>query len=112
SGETITYSTTGTADNYIIRLNGADYITIDSLNVVSQSATNNFGIHLTNDADFNTINNCTVDLTSTLSNTGSTNAGIVVSGSLTSAITAGASGANNTFTNNTIIGGYYGLTIN
>src|SRR5690606_6192605 len=52
NGETITYSTTGTADNYIIRLNGADYITIDSLNVVSQSATNNFGIQLTNDADF------------------------------------------------------------
>lgn len=112
SGETITYSTTGTADNYIIRLNGADYITIDSLNVVSQSATNNFGIHLTNDADFNTINNCNIDLTSTLSSTLSSNAGIVVSGSLTSATTAGASGANNTFTNNTIIGGYYGLTIN
>jgi MAM domain-containing protein meprin/A5/mu/type IX secretion system substrate protein/fibronectin type III domain protein len=112
NGETITYSTTGTGDNYIIRLNGADYITIDSLNVVTQSSTNNFAIQLTNDADFNTINNCNIDLSSALTSTSSTNAGIVVSGSLTSATTAGASGTNNTFTNNTIIGGYYGLTIN
>ncbi|MDF1676444.1 MAG: fibronectin type III domain-containing protein [Vicingaceae bacterium] len=112
NGETITYLTTGTTDNYIIRLNGADYITIDSLNLVAQSSINNFVIQLTNDADFNTINNCNIDLSSTLSSTSSSNAGIVVSGSLTSATTAGASGTNNTFTNNTIIGGYYGLTIN
>ncbi|MCW8898003.1 MAG: fibronectin type III domain-containing protein [Flavobacteriales bacterium] len=112
NGETITYSTTGTTDNYIIRLNGADYIAIDSLNLVAQSSINNFVIQLTNDADFNTINNCNIDLSSTLSSTSSSNAGIVVSGSLTSATTAGASGTNNTFTNNTITGGYYGLTIN
>ena len=111
SGETITFATT-TSNNYIIRLNGADYITFDNLNVVSQSTTNNFAIHLTNDADFNTINNCTIDLTSTFSSTGTTNGGIVVSGSLTSITAAGTSGANNTFTNNTIIGGYYGITIN
>lgn len=111
NGETITSATTTSARS-IILLNGADYITIDSLVVQTQSNINNFAIQLTNDADFNTINNCTVDLTSTLTSTSSTNAGIVVSGSLTSATTTGASGTNNTFTNNTIIGGYYGLTIN
>lgn len=111
NGETITSATTTSARS-IILLDGADYITIDSLNVVTQSATNNFAIQLTNDADFNTINNCNIDLTSTLNEAGSTNAGIVVSGSLTSATTAGASGTNNTFTNNTITGGYYGITIN
>ncbi|PJB14019.1 MAG: hypothetical protein CO118_10755, partial [Flavobacteriales bacterium CG_4_9_14_3_um_filter_32_8] len=112
NGETITFSTSTSPNNYIIRLDGADYITFDNLNVVSQSTTNNFAIHLTNDADFNTINNCTIDLTSTFSSTGTTNGGIVVSGSLTSITSAGVSGANNTFTNNTIIGGYYGITIN
>lgn len=111
NGETITSATTTSARS-IILLDGADYITIDSLNIVTQSATNNFAIQLTNDADFNTINNCNIDLTSTLNEAGSTNAGIVVSGSLTSATTAGASGTNNTFTNNTITGGYYGITIN
>jgi len=112
NGETITFSTSTSPNNYIIRLDGADYITFDNLNLVSQSTTNNFGIHLTNDADYNTINNCTVDLTSTFSSTGTTNAGIVVSGTLDGATDAGTSGTNNTFTNNTIIGGYYGITIN
>ncbi len=112
NGETITFSTSTSPNNYIIRLDGADYITFDNLNVVSQSTTSNFGIHLTNDADFNTINNCTVDLSSTFSSTGTTNAGIVVSGTLDGATDAGTSGTDNTFTNNTIIGGYYGITIN
>ena len=112
NGETITYASTGSSDNFVIRLDDADYVTFDSLNVVTQSATDNFAIHFINNADFNTVNNCNIDLTSTLSSTASSNAGIVVSGSLTSATTAGASGTNNTFTNNTIIGGYYGITIN
>ncbi|PIQ16470.1 MAG: hypothetical protein COW67_02825, partial [Flavobacteriales bacterium CG18_big_fil_WC_8_21_14_2_50_32_9] len=111
NGEIIT-STTTTAARSIILLDGADHVTFDSLVVQTQSITNNFAIQLTNNADSNTINNCIIDLSSALTSTSSTNAGIVVSGSLTSATTAGASGAYNTITNNHIIGGYYGLTIN
>ncbi|HEY9083078.1 MAG TPA: fibronectin type III domain-containing protein, partial [Vicingaceae bacterium] len=111
NGEVIT-STTSTSARSIILLDGADHVTFDSLTVQTQSSTNNFAIQLINNADSNTINNCVVDLTSALTSTSSTNAGIVVSGSLTSATTAGASGAYNTITNNHIIGGYYGVTIN
>ncbi|MCW8941068.1 MAG: fibronectin type III domain-containing protein [Flavobacteriales bacterium] len=111
NGEVIT-STTSTSARSIILLDGADHVTFDSLIVQTQSSTNNFAIQLTNNADSNTINNCVVDLNSALTSTSSTNAGIVVSGSLTSATTAGASGAYNTITNNHIIGGYYGVTIN
>ncbi|KJS05297.1 MAG: hypothetical protein VR77_09050, partial [Flavobacteriales bacterium BRH_c54] len=111
NGEIIT-STTTTGSRSIILLDGADHVIFDSLTVQTQSTTNNFAIQLINNADSNTINNCIVDLTSALTSTSTTNAGIVVSGSLTSATTAGASGAYNTITNNHIIGGYYGLTIN
>jgi len=111
NGETITFATTASPNNYIIRLDGADHITFDSLNIVTQSALNNFAIHLTNNADSNTINNCIIDLTSALTNTGTTNGGIVVSGSLTSATGLGASGNYNTFSNNLIQGGYYAITL-
>src|SRR5690606_315435 len=99
NGEIIT-STTTTSARSIILLDGADHVTFDSLVVQTQSATNNFAIQLINDADSNTINNCVIDLTSAITSTSSTNAAIVVSGSLTSATTAGASGAYNTITNN------------
>lgn len=110
NGETITFATTASPGNHIIRLNGADHITFDSLNIVTQSAFNNFAVHLTNNADSNTINNCVIDLTSAITNTGSSNVGIAISGSLTSATTTGASGTGNTITNNTVIGGYYNIT--
>lgn len=112
NGETLTSATT-TGDRSLILLNGADYVTVDNLSLVTISDSNNFVIQLTNDADFNTINNCTIDMTSTFTSTATSNAGIVVSGSLTSATsTTGSPGTDNTFTGNTIIGGYYGLTIN
>nr|MBA3901538.1 right-handed parallel beta-helix repeat-containing protein [Bacteroidota bacterium] len=111
NGNTITFETTA-ADRYIIRLNGANYVAFNNLNIVSISADNNFGFHLINDASYNVITNCFIDLTSTLSNTGSTNAGIVISGSTTSAITAGNNGSNNIIINNRIVGGYYGIAIN
>ncbi|HEY9082254.1 MAG TPA: fibronectin type III domain-containing protein, partial [Vicingaceae bacterium] len=110
NGETIT-STTATGSRSLILLDGADYVTINDLVLVPQSTTNNFTVQLTNDADFNTINNCTVDLTAAISSTSTTNAGIVVSGSLTSATSTLASGSNNTISNNTVIGGYYAITL-
>jgi len=111
NGETITFSTLPSPNNYIIRLNGADYITFNNLNITTIAVTNNFAVHLTNNADFNTFNGCKIDLSSTLGSTSALNAGIVLSGSLTSATALGASGNNNTFTNDTIIGGYYAITL-
>src|SRR5690554_6440232 len=112
NGETLT-STTLTGSRSLILLDGADYITIDSFNLVTQSAINNFVIQLTNDADYNTISNNTVDMSSTIANTGTTNTGILISGSLTSATAVtGLSGSNNSIIGNTIKGGYYGININ
>jgi parallel beta-helix repeat protein len=111
NGETLT-SVTTTGDKSLILLDGTDYTTINNFNLVTQSITDNYVIQLINDADFNTISNNNIDLTSTLTSTSTSNAGVVVSGSLTSATgTTGTSGFDNSITGNTIIGGYYGITV-
>src|SRR5690606_23559882 len=68
-------------------------------------------------ADYNTISNCTIDL-STMVSTTTTYGALAISGSLTSvATTTGTFGDYNTFTGNTILGNpasgpYYGIRIN
>ena len=109
NGETIT-SATDNSNRSLFLLDGADYITLNNINFLTQDVDNNFVIQLTNGANFNSITNNTIDLTSAIDDTGSDNAGIVVSGSLTSATSDGDSG-NVTITGNTIIGGYYGISI-
>ncbi|TXK73035.1 fibronectin type III domain-containing protein [Mesonia sp. K4-1] len=109
NGETIT-SATDTSNRSLFLLDGVDYVTLNNINFLTQDVDNNFVIQLTNGANFNSITNNTIDLTSAIDDTGSDNAGIVVSGSLTSATSDGDSG-NVTITGNTIIGGYYGISI-
>ncbi|SHI97656.1 Por secretion system C-terminal sorting domain-containing protein [Mesonia phycicola] len=109
NGETVT-STTDSSNRNLFLLDGADYVTLNNFNFVTQDVDYNFVIQLTNGANFNSITNNTIDLTSAIADSGSDNAGIVVSGSLTSAVTDGNSG-NVTITGNAIIGGYYGISI-
>lgn len=120
STNTITFNGNGatlqaaptTSLRHIIQLNGADWVTFNNLNILVQSGFNfGWGIHLTNGADNNTINNCTIDVTNVTSTTQSNSAGIVVSGSNTSVLTDG-SASNNTISNNTINGAYQGIIIN
>lgn len=101
NGNTISASST-----IVVRFNAAKYITLDSLNIVSTSA--GFGIHIWNRSQFITIKKCSVNVGNTA--TATTCAGIVISGSLTSATTAGNNGSNISILNNTIFGGYYGIT--
>src|SRR5690606_38709381 len=77
NGETMT-STSTTSDRSLILLDGADYVTIENFNFVTQSDINNFVIQLINNADFNTIDNCVFDMTSTISSTSAANAAVVV----------------------------------
>ena len=113
NGNTITFLATNANEKAVIKLFGADYVTFNNLTVTAQGATSGqygFGIQLLNDADFNTINNCIININTT--STSSDFAGIVVSNSPTSATGTGAAKCdNNTFSNNTITGGYYGLTL-
>ena len=115
NGATITDHTT-TSDRYIVLLNGTDHLTLDSFNITGSGTTYGYGILLTNEANYNTIDACTIDLTAVTSNTSSNSAGIVASGSLTSNATAGNNANFCNFINNTILGGssglYYGIRLN
>lgn len=99
---------------HLIRLNGADHVIINNLKLKSTSPSAGWGIHFTGGADSNVVYGCTIDLTSfTSANTAS--AGIVFSGSTTSATSAGANGYGNLIMNDTILGStaggpYYGIT--
>ncbi|WP_207513278.1 right-handed parallel beta-helix repeat-containing protein [Longitalea luteola] len=111
NGVTMSYAPTTSSQSAVLKLNGTDYITIDSLNVdVQGSSTFGFGIQLTNDADHNTIKRCTINL----SKTATTNryAGIVISGAADNPTsTVGYSDCDtNLITNNTVIGGSHGIT--
>jgi hypothetical protein len=105
------FGTPVTATRAIIKLDGADYIIIDSLEIVSVSATYGWGVHLTNGADYNQVTNCTIDMSATTSTTEASSGCIVGSGSTTSTITDG-SASYNLFDRNTLIGAYKGITLN
>ncbi len=93
----------------IVTINGADYVTIDSL-IIDSSGTNfGWGLLLTNDANYNTISNCTINVSivNTLINNGLI--GIVMSASSSSPNTMGSTGNYNLIKGNKITGGIHGI---
>ena len=99
------------ANRHILKLNGADYITVDNLNITSAAgAAYGWGVVLTNAADNNTIQNSTITVSST-SNDANAFSGIVASSSATVALAAGNNAANLKVLNNTISGGYNGIIV-
>lgn len=114
NGAIVTYKATVSQESAVIKLNGADYITLDSLNVVVQdNPVDNFGfgIQLINDADYNTVKRCKVTLNTTT--TERKYAGIVMNAVASDPIDGGPDGNfcdTNAIINNTVEGGYYGIT--
>ena len=114
NGRTIQFGSSTSTQRAVIMLDGADYITIDSLNVDAtvggtSTGTYGYGVQLVNNADNNTIRRCAV--TTSTSSTSTNFVGISSSASATSATTAGASASQNlTLEGNTVTGGYYGIT--
>lgn len=111
-GATISNVSISSNDRGVVTLDGTDYVTINNLKIssINSSSTNyGWGVFVTNNADHITISNCTVTLDSS---TASINyAGIVVSGSSLSATATGSNCDYVTISNNTIVGGYYGITL-
>ncbi|MCC5916443.1 MAG: T9SS type A sorting domain-containing protein, partial [Cryomorphaceae bacterium] len=109
NGNTLSYA--GDATNRTtLTLNGTDYLTVDSLNIVATGVSYGWVLFMTQGADHNTFKNCTMETSTASTSTFFSN--VVMSGSPTSATLAGNSGSYNTFENNTHIGGYYGITMN
>jgi len=98
------------ATRALVALDGTDYVTLDSLKLVSLSATYGWGVHLTNGANYNTIRRCIIDMTAVTSATAANSGGIIGSGSYTSTTTAGDASFN-TITRNQINGAYQGILL-
>lgn len=109
NGNTIAFRVTNSMVPGLITLNGADYVTIDSLRINATLGEYGFGVHLTNDADNNTIRRCTVN--AGIGATSSFYAGMVISASEHAANSGDSRCDNNLFVNNTITGGYYGMVM-
>ncbi len=111
NGETITFLSTNTNERAVFKLNGTDHFIFDSLVVIPQGTLTTeygFGFHLTNNADSNIIRKCTINLNST--STSTNYAGIVSSAGTTAVATGTNESDGNLFEQNTINGGYYGIT--
>jgi hypothetical protein len=95
---------------FIVGFNGASYITIDSFNIAVTSPTiNKFGILVRGASKYLNFTNNIITLGNNTSS--STSIPIAVSNSATSGTTAGNAGQNITISNNTLSGGYYGITM-
>lgn len=112
NGATLSKVATMATDAPIIRLNGTKNVTVNNLKIEGLSSSTSqwaWGVFMTNNADSNTITNCTITLDTTATSINYN--GIVVSGGISSATQAGSGCDGLTITNNIIKGGYYGLTL-
>ena len=118
NGRTIRFGNGNTVARAVVTLNGASYVTLDSLDIDATVANPNlsstfgiygWGILLYNNADNNIIRHCTV--TATPTTTSGRFAGIVLSSTVNDAIAPGSAANRNVLLeDNTVHGGYYGIT--
>lgn len=110
-GNTIRFGSANTNERAVIRLSGTDYVRFNDLIIDADAGgTYGWGVFLSNGADSNTFDNCTIKSSTTSTSTNF--AGVVMSGSATTATSTTASYCDgNVFSNNTVIGGYYGMTM-
>lgn len=112
NGRILQYTSTNTNERAVIKLNGANWFIFDSLTINATASTTSdygFGVQLLNDADSNIVRKCAINITS--AQTSTNHVGISISASATSATTTGTTDCDdNLFDQNTITGGYYGIT--
>ena len=95
---------------YILAFNGSSYITLDNFQIInSNTANNKFGIMVRGGSHHLQITNNLINVGTT--STSTAHAGIAVSGSTTSATTAGNNAQDLTITGNEVVGGYYAITL-
>jgi hypothetical protein len=92
----------------LMSFNNVSYITIDSFNIIGTTGFTGTGVHVTNQSHHLTFNRNVINVGTT--STATSNLGFIVSGSATAGTTVGNNGQYITFTNNTVIGGYYGAS--
>ena len=94
----IQYGATSTTYNWVVKLDGAEYITFKNVTIKALGPTYAYSVHLTNGAEHNVFEG---NIIQTIPST-SSNARAVV-------LYLGALNQYNTFKNNVIENGYYGI---
>lgn len=102
---TITHNA-GAATRATVLLNGADWVTFKDFEILGTNGTYGYGVHFTNKADHNTIEDCVIRVSTT--STSGNFVGILGSSSLTGT-GYGNNGNWNTIKGNQVSGGYYGM---
>ncbi|MFC1731204.1 right-handed parallel beta-helix repeat-containing protein, partial [candidate division KSB1 bacterium] len=94
---TIQYAATSSTDNWVVRLNGADWITFKNLTIKSTAATYATVFEVINGADHNIVEGCIL------------NAGTTTSSYARCIYDYSTINQFNTYKNNKLLGGYYGI---
>ncbi|GIV34586.1 MAG: hypothetical protein KatS3mg031_2121 [Chitinophagales bacterium] len=110
NGETLSFSPTA-SDRHLIKLDGGKHWIIDNLHIVGTSPDYGWGIFIINQADSNTIKNCTIDLSAVTSTVIDNSCGVVASASTVSVSVAGNNTNHLVLENNNIIGGFSGVRL-
>ncbi|MBI3142044.1 MAG: PKD domain-containing protein, partial [Bacteroidetes bacterium] len=105
----ISYTSNGTGYYSTVRFAGADYVTIDSMGIEAKGSTYAWGVQMIDSANYNTISNCSISVP--IGSSSSYWVPVVLSGSNNNPTSTGNNCSYNTFENNAISGGYYGVTL-
>jgi PKD repeat protein len=95
---TVNYGTAGPTNNYIVKMNNADYFRIESMTLVNPGATYGRVFDIQGGSEHNTIFNCNIQ----------TQAASSTSNFIAPIFSGGSNDNYNTFEGNSIIGGSYG----
>ncbi len=106
NNETLTFTPTVATSRHVLWLNGADHVTIDSLNITVGGTIAGWGVVLTNQADSNRIRNCTIDVSNPTS-TSSNFIPIVINGANNTTAVSGNNGNGNIIEKNILLNGFY-----
>lgn len=104
NNEILRHTATSAADRHTIRFDGVSHIALRNLVVEALGNTYAWGIQFINNADNNTLENCTVKIPNCTSNNQADGNGIVVSGSNTNPRAGGAAAKNLAIRGCTILG--------
>lgn len=93
-----------------ITMDGSSFVTVNNLIIRALGTSRGYGVHMKNGANNNKINNCQIEIPQ--NTTLSTFAGVVLGSGTTPIAAAPNFPFANTIEDNTITGGYYGITLN
>lgn len=113
NGEKLYAEASSSTQRAVVKLDGADYITLYQLDIEAREGDEEYGygVHLINDADYNTIRKCTIRgvFNEVSSNNG---CGITFSGNHNRATSNAAANCDfNRIDSNVITGGYHGIAV-